>query len=259
MNILCVGDVVGEVGCAYLARRLPHIKKQKSVDLVICNGENSAVGNGITPVSARNLFACGVDVITTGNHVFRRREVYPLLEENPRVLRPANFPPAAAGKGYALVDMGFALVAVINLMGNVYMSEDLPSPLDTADALLQKAKEDGAAVTLIDFHAEATAEKRALGFYLDGRVSVVFGTHTHVPTADEQILPGQTGYVTDLGMVGPINSILGVKTEQILDRMRRKMPIRFETAEGDCSLGACLFSIDHKTGRATAVERIPQV
>lgn len=252
MNILAIGDVVGSIGCTFLRARLPQLKKLKCIDLVIANGENSADGNGVTPASAQFLFDSGVDVITTGNHSFRRRESYELYDSCEYFLRPANFPSSAPGKGFCIVDMGRIQVGVINLMGVVYM-ESLGSPFDTADRLLTSGMPK---ITLIDFHAEATGEKRSFGYYLDGRVSAVFGTHTHVQTADECVLPGGTGYLSDLGMTGPTNSVLGVKPELVIQKMRTKMPVRFDLADGNCQMDCALFDIDEKTGKTTKVERM---
>ena len=253
MKILAIGDVVGSIGCRFLRAHLPQLKKIKNIDLVIVNGENSADGNGITPVSADFLFDSGVDVITTGNHSFRRRESYEYYDSCEFLLRPANFPSAAPGRGLCIVDKGRIQVAVISLMGTVYL-ESMDSPFDTADRLL---KQDLPKIILVDFHAEATGEKRALGYYLDGRVSAVFGTHTHVQTADETILPNGTGYLTDLGMTGTVESILGVKPELVIEKMRTKMPVRFDlVAEGDFKMEGLLLEIDEKTGKTTAVERI---
>lgn len=253
MVILTIGDVVGAAGCDFLRRHLPDLRKQYRVDLVIANGENSAEGNGITPYSADHLFTSGVDVITTGNHVFRRREIYGALDENPRLLRPANYPAAAPGKGFCVVDTGRAQVGVVNLIGTVFM-DSMVSPFETADAIL-KQFEPGT-IVLVDFHAEATSEKRALGFYLDGRVAAVFGTHTHVQTADACLLPQGTGYLTDLGMVGPVNSVLGVEPRQVLSRYLTKMPVRFTNANGPCCLCGAIFDIDIKTKRANYVKRV---
>lgn len=255
MNILCIGDVVGSAGCAFVRTHLPALKKQKAVDLVIANGENSADGNGILPASAEHLFTSGVDVITTGNHVFRRREIYETLEKNPRVLRPANYPAGAPGCGFTVVDVGYTRVAVGNLMGVAFL-ESLACPFETADRLTRLAREEDAPVLLLDVHAEATAEKKALAYYLDGRVSAVFGTHTHTQTADEQILPGGAGFITDLGMTGPYQSVLGVKPELAIRKMKEKLPVRFAAAEGPCFLCGCLFGVDPKSGRCTACERI---
>lgn len=251
MNILAIGDVVGSVGCRFLREKLPQFKKWKAVDLVIANGENSADGNGITPTSAQYLFDSGVDVITSGNHSFRRRESYSFYDSCEMLLRPANFPACVPGRGVCIVDMGRIRVGVINLMGVVYM-ESLDSPFDTADRLL---KQELPAITLVDFHAEATGEKRSLAYYLDGRVSAVFGTHTHVQTCDECVLPNGTGYLSDLGMTGPIQSVLGVKPELVIQKMRTKMPVRFDLADGPCQMGCALFQVDEKTGKALTVER----
>ncbi|WP_444659640.1 TIGR00282 family metallophosphoesterase [Caproiciproducens sp. R2] len=251
MNILAIGDVVGSIGCRFLRQHLPVFKKMKGIDLVIANGENSADGNGLTPVSVQFLYDSGVDVITAGNHSFRRKESYELFDSSEYLIRPANFPSSVPGRGACIVDMGRVQVGVINLMGTIYM-ESLDSPFDTADRLLA----DMPKITLVDFHAEATGEKRSFGYYLDGRVSAVFGTHTHVQTADECVLPQGTGYITDLGMTGPIQSVLGVKPELVIEKMRTKMPVRFALAEGDCKMECALFQIDEKSGKTVSVERI---
>lgn len=255
MNILCIGDVCGSAGCRFLRQKLPAFKKLKAIDMVVVNGENSADGNGLLPTSAEHLFASGADVVTGGNHSFQRREAMGYYDENRRALRPANYPAGAPGSGMTLVDFGFTVAAVINLMGTVYL-DALECPFAAADHLTEEARKAGAKVILVDFHAEATAEKRGLGFYLDGRASALFGTHTHVQTADEQILPGGTGYITDLGMTGPIQSVLGVKPELAVAKMKTHLPVRFENAEGPCMLNGCIFSIDHTTGVCTGVERV---
>lgn len=252
MNILAIADVVSTVGCEYLRKKLPSLKKTYGVDFCIVNGENSAAGNGITPQSADYLFDSGVDLITTGNHVFRRREIYDRLDTDRNIIRPANYYAGNPGRGYAVADMGSVKIAVINLAGNAFM--DGSNPFTAADEVLEKLDE--CRIILCDFHAEATGEKRALGFYLDGRVSAVFGTHTHVQTADEQILPNGTGYITDLGMVGTVNSVLGVSPEAIITRLKTGMPTRFDNNEGECMLNACLFEIDKQSGKTTAVQRI---
>lgn len=252
MIILAIGDVVGQVGCEYLRRRLPTLKKLHGVDFCVVNGENSAAGNGITPYSADFLLDSGADLITTGNHVFRRREIYGRLDSDPYIIRPANYYSGNPGKGYAIADMGSVKIGIFNLAGNAFM--DGENPFTAADEVLKKLEE--CRIILCDFHAEATGEKRALGFYLDGRVSAVFGTHTHVQTADEQILPNGTGYITDLGMVGTVNSVLGVSPEAIITKLKTGMPTKFDNNEGDCMLNACLFEIDKASGKTTAVERI---
>ena len=251
MNILCIGDVVGSIGCSHLRSRLPSLKKNRKIDLVIVNGENSADGNGITPESAGFLFSSGADVITTGNHCFRRREIYGELEENPYLLRPANFSSRTPGKGYCLFDMGRVQVGVMNLMGSVYL-DSVFSPFDAADELLRQP--DLPKILIMDFHGEATSEKRAMGFYLDGRISAFFGTHTHVPTADACVLKDGTGYITDVGMTGPVESVLGVKPEIIIRKMRTGMPERFTVAGGPCRMDCVLFEVDEKTGKTLSVE-----
>ncbi len=253
MNVLCIGDVVGVIGCHHLQDVLPRIKRELAVDVCIVNGENSADGNGITPASARYLFDAGADVITGGNHTFRRHEFYDLLEENEALVRPANLPAGTPGRGMTVIDRGRYQVTVINLQGTVYM-DALTSPFDTLDSLLKEAG--NPKFCIVDFHAEATAEKRALAGYADGRISALFGTHTHVATADEQILSGGTGFITDIGMTGPIDSCLGVRTELSIQKMRSKLPVRFATAEGKCRMDGVLFTLDDKTGKCTAVKRI---
>lgn len=246
MIVLCIGDVVGSVGCEFLRSHLPAYKKMQGVDLVICNGENSADGNGITPASAGYLFDSGVNVITLGNHSFRRKEAYETIEDNPYIVRPYNFPSGTTpGKGICRVDMGKNIVSVINIMGNAFMDANLNCAFESAEKALKEA--DGN-IKIVDFHAEATGEKRAMGFFLDGKVSAVFGTHTHVQTADEQVLPKGTGYITDAGMTGTVQSVLGVKSEIIVEKLKTKLPARYELAKGECKLEGVLFDIDEKSG-----------
>lgn len=255
MRILTVGDVCGNIGCEFLLKTLPKIKQENKIDFCIVNGENSADGNGITPHSADMLYAAGADVITGGNHSMRRREIFDRLDSDPYLLRPENMHTSGAGKGFAEVDLGARRVAVINLIGRVYLPE-AEDPFSTADRLVEKATESGIKIILVDFHAEATAEKKALAYYLDGKVSAVFGTHTHVPTADEQILPQGTGYISDIGMTGPENSILGVKPELSIAKIKDGAPVKFELAQGKCHLDGCIFEIDNNTGKTVSVERI---
>lgn len=253
MNILVIGDVVSSKGCEFLRSALPSFKKVKGIDLCIANGENSAVGNGITPFSAQYLFDSGVDFLTTGNHVYRRREMYDMLDECESIIRPANFNKNNPGRGYAVIDMGFVKVGVINLMGNVYMDR-CDNPFAAADEILPKLSD--CRIILVDFHAEATAEKKALGYYLDGRVSAVFGTHTHVMTADATIMPKGTAYITDIGMTGPKVSVLGVKPEISIEWLKTSMPARFDTAEGECMMNGCIFEIENKTGKVINIEPV---
>ena len=253
MNVLAIGDVVGKSGCDFIRDHLPNIKKMMGVDICIANGENSAVGNGIIPSSAEHLFTSGVDMITTGNHVFRRREIYELLDSDANIIRPANYHRTNPGKGYRIIDKGSVLVAVVNLMGTVYM-DPLENPFDCIDRVLKELSD--CRIVIVDLHAEATSEKRAMGYYLDGRVSAFFGTHTHVQTADDQVLPNGTGYITDLGMTGPIHSVLGVKPELAISKMKTNMPVRFENPDSAAYLNGCLFNIDEKTGKTVSTERI---
>ncbi len=253
MNILVIGDVVSAKGCEFLRSVLPSYKKLKGIDFCIANGENSAVGNGITPFSAQYLFDSGVDFLTTGNHVYRRREFYEMLDSREDIIRPANFSRSNPGRGYAVIDMGFTKIAIINLAGAVYMDR-CDNPFTVVDEILPEVAD--CKIKIVDFHAEATAEKRAMGFYLDGRVSAVFGTHTHVITGDAVILPKGTAYITDIGMTGPKNSVLGVKPEISIEWLKTGMPARFDTADVECILNGCIFEIDNKTGKAISVEPV---
>lgn len=252
MNILLIGDVVGDVGCEALRRYLPKIKREYNIDLTIVNGENSAEGNGITPHSAEHIFTSGADVITGGNHTIRRREVYEMLENNEFMLRPANYPASISGKGLCIVDLGYTKVAVINVLGTVYL-ESLECPFNTCDKLIEKAKAEGADIIIVDIHAEATSEKRAMGFYLDSRVTALFGTHTHVQTNDMQILSGGTAYVTDIGMTGAMDSVLGVKPEIAIAKMKDKLPIKFLNQTGRAMINGCVITVDKTTKKATKI------
>lgn len=257
MKLLAVGDVCSPDGSTFALKMIPQIKREENIDFVIVNGENSAAGNGITPDSAELLFAAGADVITGGNHTLRRKEFYDMLDTNPFVLRPQNLKEAEAGSGYCLFDMGKCQAAVINLSGQIYLERvNADNPFKCVDELLDRAKQDEAKYIFVDFHAEATSEKRAMGFYLDGRVSAVFGTHTHVQTADAQVLPKGTGYITDLGMTGVINSVLGVQNDIIINRLKNNDMSRFLQASGDCMLNGCVFDIDENTGLTKHVKII---
>lgn len=253
MRLLCIGDVIGSVGCKFLRNTLPQFKKLKGVDYVICNAENSTDGNGVTPSSAEYLLSSSVDFLTLGNHSFRRKEIYNFLDEQQSIIRPYNYPsPLTPGEGFKQVDMGRTSIAIINLLGQEFMDANVDNPFYAADKALSKID---AKIIVVDFHAEATSEKIALSYYLDGRVSAVFGTHTHVQTADETVLKGGTGYITDVGMTGPIDSVIGVKKEIILEKFKTQMPQRFDYADGDCKLDCVIFDIDDKTGKTNKVER----
>ncbi|MBO4732901.1 MAG: TIGR00282 family metallophosphoesterase [Clostridia bacterium] len=257
MRVLCVGDVCAPAGCEAALKYIPELKKEYGIDFTVVNGENSAEGNGITLESANLLFSAGADVITGGNHTLRRAEIYVMLDNNPCLLRPHNIE-AEYGGGYVLCDLGKYRAAVINLSGQVYFDRVKSSnPFAAAEELVARAKSEGAKFILVDFHAEATSEKRAMGFFLDGKVSAVFGTHTHVLTADDQILPCGTGYITDIGMTGVIDSVLGVEKQIIINRLKAGGGSeKFLQARGKCMLNGCVFCLDDNTGLAVKTERI---
>lgn len=254
MRILTIGDIVSQQGCEYLRKTLPALKREYKTDIVIANGENSAVGNGIIPVSADYIFDSGVDVITLGNHALKRPEICNYLDEHEFIIRPANFHTLAPGKGMVILDKGFCQIAVINLQGITYLDNNT-NPFDVIDKKIEEANAAGAKIILVDFHAEASSEKRAMGFYTDGRISAIFGTHTHVQTSDEQILPCGTGYITDLGMTGPYYSVLGVSPAAAIKKLKTNLPVRFTNEDGPCTIEGCLFEIDNKTGKTIDIER----
>jgi metallophosphoesterase (TIGR00282 family) len=255
MRVLMVGDVVGKSGRKATQEWLPILREEHSIDFVIVNGENTAGGIGITPEIARSFFhQSGVNVVTLGNHAWGTREIYPYLYEEPRLLRPANYPPGAPGQGYGIYASRFGPVAVVSLQGRTFM-EPVDCPFRAADSILDTVRR-STRIVLIDFHAEATSEKQAFGWYVDGRASAVVGTHTHVQTADERILPGGTAYLTDVGMTGPVDSIIGMRRDVVIPKFISLLPARFEVAEGESQLCAVLIDVDPDTGRATAVRRI---
>jgi len=256
IKILCVGDVVGKDGLDYLSSggRLAKLKQQYGANLVIVNGENSAEGNGMTRLSAESIYRSGADVITGGNHTFKWREVYDMLDDGGSMVRPANYPAVAPGLGYTIADAGGYRVLVMNLIGTVYMDPVSP-PIDCAKKILsvEAGKYD---IAVCDFHAEATSEKLCFARYFDGEISVIFGTHTHVQTADIQILPGGTGYITDLGMCGSHNGILGVRTEDIIKKFTEKVPVKFNPAHGNVKLCGAYFEVDPAGRKCVRAERI---
>ena len=253
IRLLFIGDVVDTVGCEFLKSRLSQFKRENRIDVCAVNGENAARGNGATPESCNMLFNAGADLITLGNHAFRRPEIADYLDSREDVIRPYNYPDGAPGSGAAVIDKGRFRLAVINLQGTSF-GEPLGNPFEYADRALECAG--GCKCTVVDFHAEATGEKRALGFYLNGRVSAVIGTHTHVQTADEQILDGGTAYITDVGMTGAVNSVLGVKPEAVIKKLKTNLPVKFEAAGGEQMMNACIVEIDSVTGKAESIERV---
>ncbi len=242
--------MVGKPGRRIVESLLPGIREEHHVDFVVANGENAAGGRGLTPGTARELLDSGVDVITSGNHIWNHREIYATLEEAPNILRPVNYPPGLPGRGICC-QKG---VTVINAIGRTFMGE-FDDPFRAVDALLDDSREPRG-VICVDFHAEATSEKQAMGWYLDGRVGAVIGTHTHVPTADPKILANGTAYLTDVGMAGPMDSIIGVEPDAVIERFLTQMPNRFPVATGRAQLNSVLIDIDEETGRARTIERI---
>jgi metallophosphoesterase (TIGR00282 family) len=251
-KVLCVGDVVGNPGMERIRRSLRFLKQKTQADFVIVNGENASVV-GITPDQAEDIFDAGADVITLGNHSFNKREIVHYLDENRRILRPANYAPQNPGYGWGVYDTRFGDVAVIDLIGRCGMDFGPDNPFLLIDKILDKIT---AKFIFVEIHAEATSEKLAMGYMLDGKVSAVWGTHTHVPTADTQILPKGTGYVTDLGMTGPKHSVLGIRPELSIQKFRGDLYQRYQWAEGPTKMEAVLFTIDTETGRCKAVERV---
>ena len=253
LRLLAVGDVVGDPGLNFLNRRLRTLKKQYDVHFTVVNGENAS-GVGLTPAQAEDIFRAGADVITLGNHTWNRMQIVRTLEENPYILRPANYTNKAPGRGLGIYDGPRGLrIAVLNLIGRCELDFNADSPFSVADRLLKDVDAD---VVVVDFHAEATSEKGCMAFHLDGKVQALWGTHTHVPTADCQVLPKGLGFVTDLGFTGPALSVLGVRPDQALNRFLGAPPARFESADGPCKMDAVLFTIDTNTKRCTSVVRV---
>ena len=254
MKLLFVGDVSGNSGRRALSKLLRALRSRLSADFVIVNGENAAGGLGITRPTATAMFDAGADVITLGNHTFAKRDVAAYLDEEPRILRPANYPPGVAGKGWGLFDVGREKIAVINLLGRVFM-DPMDCPFRTADAILDEI--DGRArMIAVDIHAEATSEKAALAWHLDGRVSAAIGTHTHVQTSDERVLPRGCAFLTDVGMTGVRDSVLGLDIDLVVERFLTMVPTKFTLADGPAVLHGALIEIDPATGRAQSIERM---
>ena len=254
MRLLVVGDVVGRLGRKAFARYTRELKEKYKSDLVIVNGENSAGGKGISRKSLDELYRAGADIVTSGNHVWDNREINGFIDDEPYLVRPANYPEGAQGKGWCIYPFKSANLAVVNMSGRTFMP-DMDCPFQKIEEVLSEIGQE-ADIILLDFHAETTSEKMAMGFYLDGRVQAVVGTHTHIQTADERILPQGTAYITDLGMVGPWNSVLGVKPEIIIQKFTTCRPVRFDLAEGPAVYSAVVIDIDTNTKKAVSIERV---
>jgi len=255
LKLLFIGDVIGRPGRQAVMRKLDRLIDRHHVDMVIANGENAAAGFGLTLDVARELLDAGVDVITSGNHIWDKREIYPYLDEQPRLLRPGNYPGDAPGRGSGIFTTSAGhKVGVLNLEGRIFMNP-LECPFRTADRLVAELRKE-TRVILVDFHAEATSEKMALGHYLDGRVSAVIGTHTHVQTADEQILPGRTAYLTDAGMTGARDSVIGISKEIAIEKFLTQLPIRFDVAKNKPIVNGALIEVDAETGLAVSIDRV---
>lgn len=257
LRILFLGDVVGEPGRKAVTALIPRLKEQHRVDFTIVNGENSAGGRGITPKIAIGLMRAGATVITSGDHIWDQREILPFLNDEPRMLRPLNYPEGTPGYGSIVLDTPKGKVAVVNLQGRVFMQPQLDNPFPVIAEHVEKLRQE-TPIIFIDFHAEATSEKVAMGWHLDGQVSAIIGTHTHVPTADERVLPEGTAYLTDAGMCGPIDSVIGSQIEPVLNRFNTMMPTRFGVGRGKVRVNGALVTVDPTTGKATDIERITE-
>ena len=251
-RVLAVGDVCGQPGLDMLERRLKDLKKEKNINFTVVNGENANVV-GITPRQADQIFRAGADVITLGNHTWTRTEIQPYLDERTKILRPANFGPQCPGRGIAVFSTAFGDVCVLNLMGRFTLDTNTDNPFVIADGYMEEIREK---IILVDFHAEGSSEKRAMGYMLDGRASAVWGTHTHVQTSDACVLPKGTGYISDLGMTGPIHSVLGIDIQQSIGKFLGDPPRRYESAAGQCKLEGCIFEIDPESGKCLSAEGI---
>lgn len=254
MNILVVGDLVGKIGLDKLKKELPNLVEEHSIDFIIVNAENVAEGMGITEKNYRELLSLNVDAITMGNHTWAKKEIFKFIDE-PHIIRPANYPKGVPGAGYRIFKCKNKKIAVINLLGRAEVNILTENPFQYADRIIKNIKQE-VDIIIVDFHAEATAEKRALGFYLDGNANIIFGTHTHVQTADEQILPKGTAYITDIGMTGPKNSIIGMEIEASVKRFATALPEKYKVASGEAMLNACVFKISDEICRIENIIRI---
>ena len=254
MKILAVGDIVGEAGVRKLKEELPKIKKEYNIDFVITNGENSAGGMGINERNFNDMLEAGTNVVTMGNHTWGKKDIFKFID-HPQLLRPANYPKGVVGKGIGIYECNGKKIAVMNFMGRVDINILTENPFIMAKDMVEEIK-DQVDIIMIDFHAEATAEKIAMARYLDGKITAIFGTHTHVQTADEQILPNGTGYITDIGMTGPKNSVIGMDAQASIKRFETTLPEKYKLAEGECILNAVIFNIDDTTSKVTDIKRI---
>ena len=253
IHILAVGDVVGDAGVDFLSRHLPALRKLHDIHFTVVCGENAAC-NGLLPAQADAIFAAGADVITMGNHTWDKQQIVKYMDENPYIIRPANYTRRAPGRGWGVFDGPRGLrIRVVNLIGRTAMDSNFDNPFTRVDEVLKREE---AGLTLVDFHAEATSEKLALAYHRDGQVSALWGTHTHVPTADERIMPKGTGYITDLGMTGPIEGVLGIKPEQSVEQFLGGLSGRYQVPEGPCKMQGAVFSLDSDTGLCVDVERV---
>ncbi len=254
MKVLFIGDIVGNVGRSALKRVLPALKSKYNPHIIIANGENAAAGRGITATIAREFFEWGIHGITMGNHTWDNKDIFEWIDDEPRIVRPANYAPEAPGQGMAIIKAGGKKLAIINLQGRTFLPP-IDCPFRTADDLIEEARKETGNI-LVDFHAEATSEKIAMGWYLDGRASIVLGTHTHVQTNDDTILPGGTAYITDVGMVGPKEGVLGMERQAVLHKFLTQLPVRFVVDDGKWHLHAIAVQIDDATGKAEKIEKI---
>ena len=254
MRILFIGDIIGKPGRQAVARLLPALREEYRPDFIVANGENAAGGMGITRDTAREILNAGVHVITLGNHVWRKKDIYPYLDQDARIVRPANYPAGCPGRGWSVFKNDSGTLGVINLCGRIFM-ECLDNPFLAADSILETLTA-GTDVIIVDFHAEATSEKAAFAWYMDGRVAAVIGTHTHVQTADERVLPNGTAYITDVGMTGPADSVIGVRKELIISKFLTLMPAKFELSENQTFLSAVIVDTDASTHKAVGIERL---
>ena len=254
MNVLMIGDVFGESGRAAAVKLIPRLRQEHAIDMCVLNVENAAGGFGVTPPMCRQFLEAGADVMTSGNHIWDKREIVEYITKENLLLRPANFPVGAPGVDHVTIKAGPHRVAVLNLMGRVFMTP-IDCPFRKADDIIPELRKD-TPIVLVDMHCEATSESQAMGWYLDGRVSAVVGTHRHVQTADERVLPGGTAYITDLGMTGPTEGVIGVDRDLILQRFLSQMPMRFEPAKGPAALHGVIIVVDPETGRASDIRRL---